>query len=100
VVGRIFDAVGDERVGLGTTFTILAWLLSTILNSKAMTRHLQLLNSYDLLKLPTSTATKLYRDYAKKNASGSARQTTVERKIGIRQGQRWMGARKHLMKMM
>jgi len=70
VLARIFDAVGNERLVLGTTFTILARLLSTILNSKAMTRHLHLLKRYDLLKLPTSTATELYRDYAKKNRFG------------------------------
>jgi len=70
VLARIFDALGDDRVVLGTTFTILARLLSTILNSKAMTRHLRLLKRYDLLKLPTSTATELYRDYAKKNRFG------------------------------
>lgn len=71
LLARIFDADGGtERLQLGTTVSVFARFLSTIVNSKAMTRHLRLLNLDDLLKLPTSTATKLYRDFAMKNRFG------------------------------
>lgn len=82
----IYSAKGEDRKKFASSFSIIARLLSTILNSQALASHLQFLNSNALLSLPSSALVKAYNNYAVTYHFGLADTDPRRKKYESREG--------------
>jgi len=79
MLSRIYDAEGESKDDVAS-FSILAHLLSAILNSNALASHLRFLNSNGLLPPPTSTGAEGYYMYAAIHRFGFAKKDRRSRR--------------------
>jgi len=86
MLAGIYGAKGEERKKFASSFSIIARLLSTILNSTALARHLRFLNSNALLSLPSSALVKAYNNYATTYHFGLADTDPRRKKYEAREG--------------
>jgi hypothetical protein len=68
----IYSAKGGDKKKFASSFSVIARLLSTILNSNALASHLRFLNSNALLSLPSSALVKAYNNFAMTHHFGLA----------------------------